>query len=98
MLTKFYNWLLLSSADPKTASLTVRGALTAVIPWVLNASSLACGLHVCSNLDQNSLTQVAGVASDVVFWGLSIVSGCQIVYGFFRKIFRTLTGTHLGVQ
>lgn len=69
-------WLITSSADPHKISLTVKGILVALAP----AAMLFLGW---TDADITTLTESVG---NIAFWGLSIVSGIQVVWGLIRKI------------
>lgn len=94
----FFKWLFVSSANPSKMSLTIRGALFALIPWILNALAFACGFKICLGLQQTDLELIFGTIADIAFWFFSIVAGIQMVYGFIRKIYRTLTGKNHAIQ
>lgn len=94
MLTNFWNWLSKSSANPAETSLTAKALMTSVIPFILQATHLACGLAVCVSLDQSTLTTVIGVLSDIVFWALSLYSAIGFLYGITRKVSITAAGTN----
>lgn len=94
----FWNWLSKSSTDPMATSLTAKAIMTSVIPFILQATHLACGVAVCVALDQNGLTTVVGVLADIVFWVLSIYSGIGFLYGFVRKISITAAGNNPVIQ
>ena len=98
MFKKLYQWLVHSSADPNKTSLSVKMALLAVVPYVLNLVTAACGLGlVCLGVDAESLNQVVKVIADIVFWALSIVSGVGFVIGFGRKLWLSLKGQNMVV-
>lgn len=91
-------WLVNSSADPSKYSMAVKFALLGLVPYVLQATALACGFglpHGCITLDQNALAAVVEALSNIVFWVLSILSALGFVYGFIRKLYRTAVGTNV---
>ncbi len=93
MFKKLFQWLMLSSADPRKTSLSVKMALLAIVPYVLNIASTACGLGlVCLGVDAEGLNQFVQVSENLVLWSLSIVAGIGFMYGFFRKLYRSATG------
>jgi hypothetical protein len=91
-MTNFWNWISKSSTNPEETSLTAKSAMIALIPLILKASVVACGLHVCLAVDENSLTTLFSVLGDIVFWALSLYSGIGFVYGFVRKLILTAQG------
>lgn len=95
---KFLSWVVFSSRNPKEVSMTFTGLAMGVVPWILQASSLACGLHICSGLDQSALTDMIGVLSNIIFWILSIIAAAHVFYGFIRKVILTLDGTNQVLQ
>jgi hypothetical protein len=53
---QFLQWLVTSSADPERYSLMFKSAAALVIPYILQAASLTCGLHlICISVDQTVL-------------------------------------------
>lgn len=98
LFKKFIAWVVFSSRNPREVSMTFAGLVMVCVPWILNASNLACGVHVCTGLTQDGLTEIVGVLSDMVFWLLSIVASVHIVYGFVRKVYLTLTGKNQVLQ
>ena len=75
-MKEFLTFLITSSKDPRKVSLTVRGALTALIPVFLIVSGL-------SEADANALVDAI---VDLVFWVTSIVSTVTVIWGLVRKI------------
>lgn len=93
------NWLLLSSAHPDQASLTVKFFLTALIPYAVNATVFACGLHVaCVPISSDQLVNFVESIVNIVFYALSLVAWIGAAIAFVRKIYLTLKGEHAGIQ
>lgn len=92
-IKKFFKWIWYSSVDPMKASLTVRSAGLAIIPTAIHFITLACGLgFVCLGVTNETLETIIKVVSDIVYWGLLIVSGVGFVIGLFRKTALTVAG------
>lgn len=98
LFKKIIAWVVFSSQNPRQVSMTFTGIVMAAVPWIMNASSLACGFHVCSGLTQDGLTEIIGVLSDIVFWFLSLIAGFHFVVGFIRKVILTLQGKNQVLQ
>lgn len=93
MINSIFNWIVLSSKDPNKVSLTVRAALLAAIPGAIWALGTLCATAgVCIPIEDAELRAVANAAADLAFLTLSAVSAIGIIWGFFRKIWLTVTG------
>jgi len=86
-MKKIIDWIVLSSADPSKLSLMVKGILTAAIPTVIFLAKIF-------NVEVGGEDLTAFVDAFVVFIGAvaAAISAYMTVVGFFRKVFRTLTG------
>lgn len=88
-----FTWLLKSSKDPQKVSLTVKMAIIAAIPWVLQGIGITCSFgQVCLNIDATELQELAVHASNIVLAVLLIVGNVGAIYGFLRKLWRTING------
>jgi hypothetical protein len=67
--------LITSSADPRALSLTVKGILVAVLPFLLMVTGLP-------EADANAIIEVV---VDVVFYGSTLLSLIMTGYGLIRK-------------
>ena len=76
------NKFLASSADPKDLTLTIKGALVAVVPII--ALILKAAGHSISDDDLQTITD--NVSNIVVLLG-SLVSSAMMVYGVARKVY-----------
>lgn len=94
-LSNVLKWILVSSADPGRWSMTVKMSLLGLIPFVLQAIGVTCGLHlICPAIGADELQNAALSASNAVFYALSLVSVLGALYGFGRKVYRTVVGTN----
>lgn len=80
MLNSFFSWFVKSSQDPARISLTVKGGLLAILPIIM----------VLTGIDEGSSNYFVDAITDIVFYGLSLVSAVGVVYGFGRKLYNTL--------
>lgn len=67
--------LVTSSSDPRALSLTVKGVLTAVLPFLLMLTGLP-------EADMNAIVELV---VDIVFYGTTLLSLVMTVYGLIRK-------------
>jgi hypothetical protein len=82
-LMAVFEWILVSSADPNEVSLTVKGALVAIIPGVMALAGLA---HV--NLGDGSvLTGLFDAVAQFVQSLLTVVATVMTVVGAVRKVY-----------
>lgn len=89
-LQKVWTWLITSSADPARVSLTVRGALLALIPTILWLVSTACGFGiVCLGVDEPFLNQFVESLVALVQALLTAIAAVWVVWGMIRKIVNT---------
>lgn len=87
LLTKAWDWLVTSSADPARVSLTVRGALLALVPTVLGIVSAACGFGIiCLGVDEPLLNQIIESIAALIQGVLAVVAALWVVWGLIRKI------------
>lgn len=99
-LKKSWLWLVMSSADPKKASLAVKsfGAmfLTFFSAYILPTLTISCSQgHLCEYADPafvGTLDNLIQLASDIVFYGLMTASIVCAFLGTARKLILTLTG------
>ena len=95
MLKKIWQWLVQSSANARQVSLSAKAALLAIVPYILSLSTGACGLGlVCLGVEAEGLNQVVEAITNIIFWGLSIVSAIGFIYGFGRKVWLSITGNN----
>lgn len=92
-MTTVLKWIFLSSKDPKKVSASVLFALTASIPFILQALGITCSLwQICLDVNADSLTEAFTHFSNAIMFLLSAVGSLGFVYAFLRKIVRTWTG------
>ena len=81
-LQKLIAWIVVSSADPDEVSLTVKGALVAVIPTLMAVAGIA---HI--NLGDGSLlTSLVDALAELIQVTLTLVATAIAVWGITRKI------------
>ena len=98
-MKKIFQWITLSSADPKKYSLSVKMALLAAVPYILGIVSASCGIGlVCIGLDAEGLNQFIQVSENIVLLVLSLVSAVGFVYGFLRKLYLSALGENKVVE
>jgi hypothetical protein len=82
----FFSWLITSSADPDNTSLAVKGLLLGSVTYVLQVSTLVCGLGLlCLGLDADWLTSAINGLTTILTGVLYLVSGAMAVWGLIRK-------------
>ncbi len=92
-LERFFQWLVVSSQDPKRASLTIKAALIALVPITLHAIDTACGLGVvCLGVDETGLNATIEQISAIVLGVTTLIALLGSAYGFVRKIVATIDG------
>jgi hypothetical protein len=83
----FINWLVTSSADPNSYSLTFKGAAMLAVPWILQALNVVCGLAiVCFAVDQNVLTSAIDTVANIIYLVFTLVGSAAFLFGLGRKI------------
>lgn len=78
-------WVVVSSADPKEISLTIKGVLVGLVPYVMVLVGLA---HL--NVGQDQLTTLIDGIADVIQYLLALISVSMTVVGMARKIWLTI--------
>lgn len=86
--SNFMNWLVVSSADPTSVALTVKGVLTALIPYAMTYLPYL-GIHVALNL-----ATLPNDAYTLVFAFFAVASAAMTLYGAVRKLIITVEGMH----
>lgn len=82
MIQKIIDWLPRSSADATRVSLSVKGALTAIIPVTVLGAQLA-GI---TEVDSVVVQELVDTAEEVVFTLSLAVSALMTGYGVVRRI------------
>lgn len=82
---KFWNWLVVSSSDPSSVALTVKGVFSLAVVQGIFALLPLVGIHPTF-----SLTDLSDGASNLVYTGLTTIAGAVSVYGLIRKGIMTL--------
>lgn len=83
-ITNAWNWLVKSSVDPEKTALTVKGFLTAVIPYLVIISGV-----LNHPTDANNLTLAVDQVSNFVLGSLTVAGSVIGAWGLFRKIVLT---------
>ena len=83
-ITNAWNWFVKSSVDPAKTALTVKGFLTATIPYLVLVSGV-----LNHPTDANTLTSAVELLSTFVLNALTIAGTIMSVWGLFRKIVLT---------
>ena len=78
-------WLVTSSADPARYSAMVKGALGLGVAWLIQLSSLTCGLNLIC-LEPQVLDSAVQTIGNIVYLGLSLVSSIAFLWGLGRKV------------
>ena len=83
----FWNWLVVSSANPQQVALTVQGFFSMTVVQTLFGLLPYIGIHPTFTLAMAG----AGVAS-IVYTALTIVSSAVTLYGLLRKAIVSIHG------
>lgn len=93
-----YVFLMVSSADPRKSSLTVRALALGVVPYIMQVTGMACSLGVhCVIVDPTLVDAIVTSVTDITFYTLTLVSVIGTIWGLIRKLFLTLKGEHAGL-
>jgi len=84
---KFWNWLVVSSANPQQVALTVQGVFSMTIVQTLFGLLPYVGIH-----PSFTLAMAGAGAASIVYTALTIVSGVVTLYGLLRKAIVTIHG------
>lgn len=82
LLTKVWNWLIKSSANPAKVSLTIKAVVASTAIYVATASNLF-GLP---GLTSDSFKSTGSDLAQLVEWILIIISASTGAFGLIRKI------------
>ena len=83
----FWNWLVVSSANPQAVALTVQGIFSMTVVQTIFGLLPFVGIHPTFTLAMAS----AGVVN-IIYTVASIVTGLVTLYGLFRKAVVTIHG------
>lgn len=92
-MKKIFKWLVISSADPKKISLTVKATLMGIIPLAIALSGMAD-----VPLEQNSMQAVATSVAQFVETALTLVSVTLTTAGLIRKVYLSVIGENAVLQ
>jgi uncharacterized membrane protein (GlpM family) len=84
-LNTLVRWIVFSSEDPSEVSLTIKGVLVGVIPYVMILIGLT---HI--NVGQDQLSAIVDGVSTFVQDALMLVSAAITLFGFGRKLWNTI--------
>lgn len=98
-MKKILRWILVSSADPKKTSASVKFALLALIPYAIHAIRLSCGFGFgCLDISSESLTLVVENVASIVEGLLMIVALVGGIYSLVRKVVLTFKGENKALE
>ena len=83
-IKKGWDWLVKSSVDPTKTALTVKGFLTATIPFLVLASGV-----FNQPVDASNVATVVEEISKLVLNSLTVVGTIISLWGLFRKVVLT---------
>lgn len=86
-MKKIIDWVLLSSADPRQMSLTIKGILVSLVPVIIAVLNLT-GVEMSSE----GLESVINTITAIVFLLGTVVSALMTIAGLMRKIVTTVVG------
>lgn len=81
MIQKFWNWLVLSSADPTQPALTVKGIVSTIVPILM------VFVH------NPNLNDLPDEVYSVIIALFGMYSAFAVAFGLFRKIYISFTKT-----
>lgn len=94
-MDKIIEILIKSSADPKKTSLTVKAALLAIVPFIMQAVGLVCAFGLtCTNFDASLLENFFTLIAELVYHTLMIGSVAGVLWGAMRKLWKTVRRTN----
>lgn len=98
-VVKALKFILVSSADPRKASLTVRAFTLGLIPYAMQATGLVCQLgYTCIDITPTLADQIVNWATNGVFYVTLIISLVGTTFGLFRKFDLTIKGQNKAIQ
>ena len=93
MLEKIVDWVVVSSADPKKVSLTLRGALVSTIPFLVSGINAACGLGLhCVGVSSMQLNEIFDLLIKITEVTLTTIGLIMFATGLVRKLMNTIRG------
>lgn len=87
ILKKFWEWLVMSSADAQKISLTVKAFLIGLIPGILFLTNM---LNV--QFDSETFTGIVEAVAQIIVLLGGLITAIAFVWGAVRKLLTTLTG------
>lgn len=84
-MKRFWDWLAHSSADPTEVAATVKGIVSALIPFIMFILPL---LHLNIGIDQ--LQGSPELVYHVVMQSFAVISGAITGFGILRKFYLTI--------
>lgn len=91
--SKFWTWIVVSSADPSQVATTVQGFFSlAVVQSVFSLLSLL-GLHF-----NFTLNVLGGDAYSIIYSVLTAISAIIGTYGAIMKVYRSLVGSNAAMS
>lgn len=97
-MKNIYNYIVKSSADPRATSISIKFALLAVIPYLMQALELVCQFgYQCYNVDPPLLETIVDALSNGIFYSLGLISFFGTIGGLLRKVKRSIQGNNLSL-
>lgn len=91
-MKKIWTWLVASSQNADSLSLTIKGFLVGIIPFILLVTNAA---HI--NLGADQLNQVVdGIVLLIQTFG-GAIAAATFLWGLIRKIVASIEGTNVGM-
>lgn len=98
-LVKVIKFILISSADPRKASLTVRALTLGLIPYAMQATGIVCELgYTCVDLTPTLADQIVAWITSSVFYVTLAISTVGAAFGLYRKLDLTIKGQNKAIQ
>lgn len=82
--SKLVNWLIVSSSNPAAVSLTIKGVLVGVVPFLMQYLPII-GIQVSPDF-----ANVPDMVYSIVFYGLTFLASFMSFVGFVRKLWNTI--------
>lgn len=86
-MKNFFAWLITSSADPDTVSLTVKGALVYAVSLILQFAPVACAMVAALCFDTSVLNPAVDAIVGIIHAVLEIIALGMVLWGILRKIY-----------
>lgn len=92
-LKLLWRWVVKSSADPEKMSLTIKGLLVLLIPYILTSLDMVCAIgQYCISVDESFLKDTVDFIGQSAYLILSFVGAAMTFWGAIRKVDLTVRG------